>query len=113
MGGRERACPRWLPPRSVVARAPLLPPTTPARRHYAELGGLTTELVRDNATRAGVHASLVEALKETNKIIQLGAALRVGEPRARVVAACRAAMAGGREANPLLMMAALQSGGAA
>ena len=75
------------------------------RGHYARLRGLNAELLREYKKRARNHEALVEALRAVNAAIQQAAALRVGEPRARVVAACRAAIKGNNLGAMLGVMA--------
>lgn len=51
-----------------------------------------SDLIADHDKRATNHKELLEALKEVNQMIQRSARLRVGGPKTRVVAACRAAI---------------------
>jgi hypothetical protein len=62
------------------------------RKSYAELRGRGGDLLREYKKRSGNHAALVDALRSVNAAIGKAAGVRVGEPRARVVAACRAAI---------------------
>ncbi len=62
------------------------------RRHYAELRGKSGDLLREFKKRSANHGSLVDALRAVNAAIGRASSLRVGEPKARVVAACRAAI---------------------
>ena len=47
-----------------------------SRAHYAQVTGSVRELVREYDVRAGVHAALIDVLKEINGAIQKAAALR-------------------------------------
>ena len=46
------------------------------RQHYSELRSLVGALAQEYGVRAGVHATLAEALKEVNVTIQRAAGLR-------------------------------------
>ena len=50
------------------------------------------QLVMEHTKRATNHNDLLEALKLVNTMIQHAARLRLGAPKAQVVAACRAAI---------------------
>ena len=50
------------------------------------------ELVMEQEKRATNHADLLGALRQVNAMIQRAAGLRMGEPKARMVAACREAV---------------------
>jgi len=62
------------------------------KRHYADLFTLNNELIAEYNKRANNHEALLAALKEVNQIIQKAANLRVGAPKARVIAESRAAI---------------------
>ena len=62
------------------------------RRYYAELYTLNTSLVAEYVKRANNHHALLAALKDVNHMIQKAAKLRVGQAKARIVSACRAAI---------------------
>ena len=52
------------------------------------------DLVNEHDKRATNHSELLRNLKEVNLMIQRAARLRVGAPKTKVVAACRAAVKG-------------------
>jgi hypothetical protein len=60
-----------------------LPPCTPCPRR---------DLIAEHDQRAANHAALLAALKGINQAIQAASRLRVGPPKARLVAAARAAV---------------------
>ena len=62
------------------------------RQAYAQLYTLNAELMGEYTKRANNHEELLAALKEVNHMIQKAAKLRVGAPKARIVAACRQAI---------------------
>ncbi|KAK9814709.1 hypothetical protein WJX72_010246 [[Myrmecia] bisecta] len=62
------------------------------KKLYGRLMDLNRELVMEHEKRATNHHDLLEALRLVNTMIQRAARLRVGEPKARVVAACRQAV---------------------
>lgn len=62
------------------------------RAAYAQLYTLNSELIGEYNKRANNHEQLLAALKDVNHMIQKAARLRVGSAKARVVAACRAAI---------------------
>ncbi|MEW5314625.1 MAG: hypothetical protein WDW38_006104 [Sanguina aurantia] len=62
------------------------------KKFYRQLFDLNRDLIADHDKRATNHKELLDALKEVNQMIQRSARLRVGGPKTRVVAACRAAI---------------------
>lgn len=60
--------------------------------YYSQLFDLNRELIGEYTKRSTNHAELLAALKEVNHMIQKAARLRMGEPKAKVVAACRVAI---------------------
>ena len=60
--------------------------------YYSQLFDLNRELIGEYTKRATNHAELLAALKDVNHMIQKAARLRMGEPKAKVVAACRVAI---------------------
>jgi len=62
------------------------------QKQYAALYDVNRELVGEYNKRANNHAELLASLKEVNNMIQKAARLRMGEAKARVVAACRKAI---------------------
>ena len=62
------------------------------RAAYAQLYTLNSELIGEYNKRANNHEQLLAALKDVNHMIQKAARLRVGNAKARVVSACRAAI---------------------
>lgn len=59
---------------------------------FVELRGLQGAMLAELKRRTEAGGSLVSALREVNQAIQAAADLRVGEPKSRMVAACRAAL---------------------
>ncbi|KAJ9522354.1 hypothetical protein QJQ45_008171 [Haematococcus lacustris] len=70
----------------------LLGNMTAMKAQYKRLHDLNKDLMVEHDKRATNHTQLLSALKEVNLMIQRAARLRVGAPKARVSAACRAAI---------------------
>jgi len=72
--------------------ARILGETALMERYYSQLYDLNKELMGEYNKRANNHAELMAALKDVNAMIQKAARLRLGEPKQRVIAACRVAI---------------------
>jgi len=62
------------------------------KSHYAGLFNVNSELLAELKKRQTNHNELLECLKKVNHMIQKAARLRVGKPKADVIASCRAAI---------------------
>lgn len=62
------------------------------KQHYAGLYNLNGELLGELRKRQTNHNELLECLKKVNLVIQKAARLRVGKPKADVIASSRAAI---------------------
>ncbi|KAG2486168.1 hypothetical protein HYH03_015132 [Edaphochlamys debaryana] len=81
--------------KSLIIRAEdarILGAMGPMRKYYRQLADMNRDLIVEHDKRATNHAALLEALREVNQMIQRAARLRVGGPKGRVVALCRAAI---------------------
>lgn len=62
------------------------------KSHYAGLFNVNNELLAELKKRQTNHNELLDCLKKVNNMIQKAARLRVGRPKADVIASCRAAI---------------------
>lgn len=62
------------------------------KKAYSQLYELNRELIMGYRIRSNNHMELLDCLKIVNQAVQKAAKLRVGKPKAQVVAACRAAI---------------------
>ncbi|XP_043234328.1 Bardet-Biedl syndrome 2 protein homolog [Amphibalanus amphitrite] len=80
--------------RSLVVRAEdarLLADMKSMKRWYMELFDVNRDLISDYKIRCNNHEELMACLKQVNQTIQKAGKLRVGKPKAAVIAGCRAA----------------------
>jgi Bardet-Biedl syndrome 2 protein len=62
------------------------------RRAYTELSSMNSQMIGSYNLRSVNHENLLVSLKEVNQMIQKAANLRLGKPKSRVIADCRAAV---------------------
>merc|ERR1711862_426983 len=65
---------------------------TNLKKVFSSLQQTNSDLIAEYTKRANNHQQLLDQLKEVNMMIQKAAKLRVGNPKTRVVAACRQAI---------------------
>lgn len=79
------------------------------KQHYAGLYNLNNELLGELRKRQTNHTELLGCLKKVNLMIQKGARLRVGKPKADLITQCRAAI---KANNIARLMEIIQHGAA-
>lgn len=62
------------------------------KKLYTNLFEINRDLIMEYKKRENNHNGLLESLKLVNQMVQRAARLRVGTPKARIIAACRSAI---------------------